>query len=363
MRTIVAATLVHQSLKLMGLCKKIPVSDVWLTVTCRIETIDLHFARDHVRGVGGVLLDVSPSNDGLATIARYRMPLESDVDTHSLIEVENVESSFSGTIDVGLRPWADESSEDEYNLPTESTVSILGVGGLGSWAAPLICDALSSGIIHIIDGDEEVALHNLNRQVLYGLDDIDKPKARVARENLEKHYPDLQIHSHELFLARCHLSEPAEDGFDLNDAGGDDELRSALRSSDISLGCLDNMHARTILNEAALLNKIPMINGGGESTQGVVERLFDEGCMICRYGAEAANATEVISCTEEGVRPITSIVTTTAWVGAMMAALTILELSGSTLHSAMRYSWFDGNSDSTMVSKPPWYDEECIRHF
>ena len=85
--------------------------------------------------------------------------------------------------------------------------------------------------------------------------------------------------------------------------------------------------------------------------------------MICRYGAEAANATEVISCTEEGVRPITSIVTTTAWVGAMMAALTILELSGSTLHSAMRYSWFDGNSDSTMVSKPPWYDEECIRHF
>jgi hypothetical protein len=84
--------------------------------------------------------------------------------------------------------------------------------------------------------------------------------------------------------------------------------------------------------------------------------------MVCRYGVEAANTAEVISCTEEGERPIISIVTTTAFVGAKMAAMTILELSGSKIHHGMRYSWLDGIGSQESVSKPPWFDEPCIRH-
>ena len=82
------------------------------------------------------------------------------------------------------------------------------------------------------------------------------------------------------------------------------------------------MKARTLLNEAALLNHADFVNGGSESVHGIVERMSnEEGCMVCRYGKETANEVEVVSCTEEGVRPIASIATTTAWAGAIMAAI------------------------------------------
>ena len=381
MRTVVAATLVNEALKVIGIRNSIPVSEVWLTVSCRIETADQQLARDHVRGVGGVLLDVSPSQDGLATIARYRYPIEHDIDTNELIAVEKQEYALPEIIDVGFIPWdsdfqhtgCEHSVENEEIASPASNVSILGVGGLGSWATPLICQALHGGVVNIIDGDDEIEMHNLNRQVLYREQDIGGAKATVAASRLSELFPHLQFNSFETFLRRAHVGETSEEGIDLNelfsDSEGengvediDEELRQALKTSQIYLGCLDNMQARTILNEVALKSEMPMINGGGESIHGVVERLHDEGCMVCRYGTEVANAPEVISCTEEGARPITSIVTTTAYVGAMMAALTILELSGSIIHHGMRYTWLDGISNQSQVCKPPWFDEPCIRH-
>jgi molybdopterin/thiamine biosynthesis adenylyltransferase len=372
MRTIVASTMIHHSLKMMGVCRTIPVSDVWLTVTCRIETTDMHLAREHVRGIGGVLLDVTKTHDGLATLARYRLPYEHGFDTYSLLELDNTNLGNIDDIDVGFIPWNEPMNQQENNVDvSEAEVSVLGVGGLGSWAAPLICQALPRGVIHIIDGDDEIALHNLNRQVLYHESDVGKPKAEIAMNRLSEIFSHLDFRSYQTFLTRTHLAPPAEDGVDFEDLfeessqdkNIDSKLRSALKSSDICLGCLDNMQARTILNEAALNSRMPMINGGGESIHGLVERFHTEGCMICRYGKDAANAPEVVSCTEEGARPITSIVTTTAWVGAMMAALTILELSNSNLHESMRYTWLDGDLEKSLVSKPPWFDEDCIRHF
>ena len=379
MRTMVAATVVHEALKLTGVRTSIPISEVWHTVSCRIETVDLELARDHVRGVGGVLLDISPSHDRLATIARYRCPLEFEVDEYELIQVENQRYEPPASVDVGFISWDSIAESGDYvnqSLTTahSSNIAILGVGGLGSWAAPLICQALPGGEVHIIDGDDEIAVHNLNRQVLYREQDIGSAKATVAASRLSELFPHIRFTPFKTFLRRAHVGEMSEEGIDLNDLFSDsenmeeteedidEELRMALKSSNICLGCLDNMQARTILNEAALKSGMPMINGGGESIHGIVERLHDEGCMVCRYGVEAANTAEVISCTEEGERPIISIVTTTAFVGAKMAAMTILELSGSKIHHGMRYSWLDGIGSQESVSKPPWFDEPCIRH-
>jgi molybdopterin/thiamine biosynthesis adenylyltransferase len=382
LHTMVAATVVHEALKVMGVSNSVPVSDVWHTVTCRIETTDLELARSLVKGVGGEPLDVSVSQDGLATIARYRSPIDFGVDAFDLIQKEMQAYELSDCIDVGFIPWDSEIKDLGCQVTDEavvkslkpSEISILGVGGLGSWATPLICEALPEGTVQIIDGDDEIAIHNLNRQVLYSEQDIGLAKATAATERLRKLFPHLNFNSFNTFLRRAHIGEMNDEGVDLNDFFSDNEelvesevdvderLRIALNSSDICLGCLDNMQARTILNESAIKSGIPMINGGGESIHGIVERLHDEGCMICRYGPEAANAAEIISCTEEGARPITSIVTTTAFVGAMMAAVTILELSGSKIHHGMRYSWVDGVFSQDSVSKPPWYDEPCIRH-
>ena len=124
------------------------------------------------------------------------------------------------------------------------------------------------------------------------------------------------------------------------------------------------MKARTLLNEAALLHEADFINGGSESIHGIVERLSnDEGCMVCRYGKQAANEVEVVSCAEEGARPIASIVTTTAWAGAMMAAIGLMQSSHLNGTVLPRFQWHKGSVNRMIAgSKPPWMDEPCLRH-
>lgn len=61
-------------------------------------------------------------------------------------------------------------------------IAVLGVGGLGSWAAlALACCGI--GEMWLIDGDE-IEISNLNRQILYAEADIGRPKVEVAAERL-----------------------------------------------------------------------------------------------------------------------------------------------------------------------------------
>lgn len=61
-------------------------------------------------------------------------------------------------------------------------VAVLGVGGLGSWAAwALACCGI--GEMRLVDGDE-VEISNLNRQILYTEADLGQPKVERAAERL-----------------------------------------------------------------------------------------------------------------------------------------------------------------------------------
>lgn len=61
-------------------------------------------------------------------------------------------------------------------------IAVLGVGGLGSWAAiALACCGI--GEMWLIDGDE-IEISNLNRQILFTEADIGRPKVEVAAERL-----------------------------------------------------------------------------------------------------------------------------------------------------------------------------------
>ena len=66
-------------------------------------------------------------------------------------------------------------------------VVVLGVGGLGTWAAlSLACCGV--GELTLLDGDV-VEISNLNRQVLYSEEDIGRPKAAVAAAAIERFNP------------------------------------------------------------------------------------------------------------------------------------------------------------------------------
>jgi hypothetical protein len=73
----------------------------------------------------------------------------------------------------------------------DATVTIVGVGGLGTWAAAGLASA-GVGRLVLVD-DDVVDLSNLNRQVLYRRADIGRPKAEVAAEALAAFNPQLTL--------------------------------------------------------------------------------------------------------------------------------------------------------------------------
>jgi molybdopterin/thiamine biosynthesis adenylyltransferase len=70
-------------------------------------------------------------------------------------------------------------------------VVLLGVGGLGSWAAYALAST-GIGRLDIFDGDD-VEISNLNRQILFAEADLGRPKATVAAEALARFNPRMEI--------------------------------------------------------------------------------------------------------------------------------------------------------------------------
>lgn len=122
-----------------------------------------------------------------------------------------------------------------------STVLIVGVGGLGSVASFYL---VAAGIGKLILVDEGlIELSNLQRQILYTVDDIGKPKVIVARERLKKLNPDTEIIA-------------VQEKFD--DALADELIPQA----DVVIDALDNWETRIILDRAAWRHSKPYVHAG-----------------------------------------------------------------------------------------------------
>tara|TARA_B100001057_G_scaffold492352_1_gene584589 strand:+ start:183 stop:935 length:753 start_codon:yes stop_codon:yes gene_type:complete len=84
-----------------------------------------------------------------------------------------------------------EFSEKKLDILSKQKISIVGIGGIG---CPLSQYLISSGIknLLLVDGDV-VEKSNLNRQILFNNDDINKKKVKVAKEKLIKINPCSKI--------------------------------------------------------------------------------------------------------------------------------------------------------------------------
>ena len=66
--------MIERMLDEVALRNAVPISDAWVTITCRIETTDEEEARAKVSSSDGMPLSMTPTADGLATLARIRLP-------------------------------------------------------------------------------------------------------------------------------------------------------------------------------------------------------------------------------------------------------------------------------------------------
>ena len=144
----------------------------------------------------------------------------------------------------------------------EARVSVVGLGALGTVSSTLLARA-GVGRITLIDRDV-VELVNLQRQVLYGEDDIGLPKAPVAAARLRQMNSSIKVEG----LAK-----------DLSSAN----VLGLLKGSALVLDGTDNLETRFLLNEACVEMEIPWVYAGVIGTEGRVMTIVpgSTACFRC----------------------------------------------------------------------------------
>ena len=113
-------------------------------------------------------------------------------------------------------------------------VLVVGAGGLGAPAAPYLA-AAGVGVLGLVDSDQ-VALSNLQRQVLFATDDVGGSKVSVAKRRLEALNPNIRVEPYAVALTASNANALMSD-YDIVVDGTDNfETRFAVNAMCLSLG-------------------------------------------------------------------------------------------------------------------------------
>jgi molybdopterin/thiamine biosynthesis adenylyltransferase/rhodanese-related sulfurtransferase len=146
----------------------------------------------------------------------------------------------------------------------DARVLLVGAGGLGSPVA-LYLAAAGVGTIGLVD-DDRVAESNLQRQVLYGTDDVGRPKVDSAEETLRGLNPETRIVKHAERLVA-------------------DNVERLLAGYDLAVDGTDNLDTRYLLNDAAVRLRKPVVHGSVYRWEGTVTTFvpFEGPCYRCLH--------------------------------------------------------------------------------
>ncbi len=161
-------------------------------------------------------------------------------------------------------------------------VAVIGAGGIGS-PAILYLAAAGVGTIRVID-DDAVALSNLQRQVMFGTDDVGMAKAEAAMAAVGRLNPDVKL-------------------IPINARIDADSARLMLRDADVVLDGSDNFATRLAVADAAQALRVPLVSAAVGPFEGQLSTYrgweADKPCYRCLVGAPE-DAPER-NCSETGV--------------------------------------------------------------
>ncbi|HEX2938562.1 MAG TPA: HesA/MoeB/ThiF family protein [Ruminiclostridium sp.] len=143
----------------------------------------------------------------------------------------------------------------------QSTVTVIGAGGLGS---PVLTYLTSAGVgtIRIIDCDI-VSESNLNRQFLHNTEDIGKLKILSSKEKLSLLNPNVNFKV-------------------INKRLDNNNIHEIITGSDVVVDCVDNIATRIITARACIKLNIPLVEGGVCGFYGyVIDIGRDFACLSC----------------------------------------------------------------------------------
>jgi len=145
-----------------------------------------------------------------------------------------------------------------------SRVAIAGAGGLGSPIA-IYLTAAGIGMIRMID-HEQVALSNLNRQILHWEEDIGRKKIDSARAKLRNLNRAVEIET---------IAETITEG----------NVSQLVDGCDVIVDAMDNLPTRYVLNRCAIEKKVPFFHGAVNGFEGRAMTILPgkTACLRCMY--------------------------------------------------------------------------------
>ena len=237
----------------------------------------------------------------------------------------------------------------------DAKVLLLGAGGLGSPAA-LYLAAAGVGTIGIIDMDV-VDASNLQRQILHNLDRVGMRKVDSARITLEAINPDLKVKTYDTRL-------------------GADNILDIIDGYDVIVDGTDNFPTRYLVNDAALLKRIPVVHGSIFRFEGqiTVFNPYVGPCYRCMI-PEPPPAELAPSCAEAGVLGVLPGIVGS--IQAVEAIKLLLELGDPLVGRLLTYDALDQSFRTFKVRRDPScpacgedagpiviaeYDDFCMPH-
>lgn len=209
---------------------------------------------------------------------------------------------------------------DGQALLRNAKVLVVGAGGLGCPASVYLA---SSGVgqLTIVDYDE-VELSNLHRQILHSEDDINRPKVESAYDKLHSINRSIKV-----IPLKLHVDS--------------DSIKKLLGSNkyDVVVDGTDNVATRYLLNDACVLNGIPLVSGSALQLEGQLTVYNYKGgpCYRCLFPVPPPPET-VTSCGDGGVLgPVPGI------IGVLQALETIKIITNSPGVLSGRLLLFDGS--------------------
>ncbi len=237
----------------------------------------------------------------------------------------------------------------------DAKVLLLGAGGLGSPAA-LYLAAAGVGTIGIIDMDV-VDASNLQRQILHNLDRIGERKVDSAKKTLTAMNPDVNVVTYDVRL-------------------GADNVLSIIDGYDVIVDGTDNFPTRYLVNDAALIKRIPVVHGSIFRFEGQVTIFhpYVGPCYRCMI-PEPPPAELAPSCAEAGVLGVLPGIVGS--IQALEALKLILNLGDPLTGRLLSFDALDESFRTFKVRRDPEcpacgenagpiviaeYDEFCLPH-
>jgi molybdopterin-synthase adenylyltransferase len=198
----------------------------------------------------------------------------------------------------------DGFSESHQQRLQQSTVLVVGLGGLGSAAASYLA---SAGVGHLMlaDGDT-VDLTNLQRQIVHSEARVGLNKAQSAAQQLGGLNSDI----------RYTVFDQRLDG---------EQLEGLVKSSNLVLDCTDNFVTRQAINAACVKHAVPLVFASAVRLDGqlmvIDPRQPASACYACVFSPN--NLVQDTQCATLGV-----LAPLVGWVGCLQAIEAIKLLSG-----------------------------------